>query len=271
MTVGLTEVPLRSERQRVASFRKQTQAVYRPRGTRGASWAGCRTSTRTLTCSLALCPQVTYGSFDYTSLLYLSDYLDDFGGGRFVFVEEGANKTVEPRAGRTLRRQPRACGQVGKWSICWSSTCPTAPGHCCHCTAVPRAPLSLRCVPTLSLPRGKIPDLIMLVTALSTGTSSPDQVVLEPPGLPTQHGHSELPCERVLRQWTVPSLLALAGKGGVAAPGRTPRDPQAEPCHLVQAPGTVPVPSSCCHVSPVLTTSPSPAHWASVWGVQSDQ
>lgn len=43
---------------------------------------------------------MTYGSFDYTSLLYLSDYLDDFGGGRFVFMEEGANKTVEPRAGR---------------------------------------------------------------------------------------------------------------------------------------------------------------------------
>ncbi|XP_002748895.1 2-oxoglutarate and iron-dependent oxygenase domain-containing protein 3 [Callithrix jacchus] len=44
--------------------------------------------------------KVTYGSFDYTSLLYLSDYLQDFGGGRFVFMEEGANKTVEPRAGR---------------------------------------------------------------------------------------------------------------------------------------------------------------------------
>ncbi|XP_054312237.1 2-oxoglutarate and iron-dependent oxygenase domain-containing protein 3 isoform X2 [Pongo pygmaeus] len=44
--------------------------------------------------------KVTYGSFDYTSLLYLSDYLEDFGGGRFVFMEEGANKTVEPRAGR---------------------------------------------------------------------------------------------------------------------------------------------------------------------------
>ncbi|XP_059853324.1 2-oxoglutarate and iron-dependent oxygenase domain-containing protein 3 isoform X1 [Delphinus delphis] len=48
--------------------------------------------------------KVTYGSFDYTSLLYLSDYLDDFGGGRFVFMEEGANKTVEPRAGRTHGR-----------------------------------------------------------------------------------------------------------------------------------------------------------------------
>ncbi|XP_069887824.1 2-oxoglutarate and iron-dependent oxygenase domain-containing protein 3 isoform X2 [Dipodomys merriami] len=44
--------------------------------------------------------KVAYGSFDYTSLLYLSDYLEDFGGGRFVFMEDGANKTVEPRAGR---------------------------------------------------------------------------------------------------------------------------------------------------------------------------
>ncbi|XP_057357877.1 2-oxoglutarate and iron-dependent oxygenase domain-containing protein 3 isoform X5 [Manis pentadactyla] len=44
--------------------------------------------------------KVTYGSFDYTSLLYLSDYLDDFGGGRFVFMDEGANRTVEPRAGK---------------------------------------------------------------------------------------------------------------------------------------------------------------------------
>ncbi|XP_003786089.1 2-oxoglutarate and iron-dependent oxygenase domain-containing protein 3 [Otolemur garnettii] len=44
--------------------------------------------------------KVTYGSFDYTSLLYLSDYQEDFGGGRFVFMEEGANRTVEPRAGR---------------------------------------------------------------------------------------------------------------------------------------------------------------------------
>lgn len=56
--------------------------------------------SQALTCSLEPCPQVTYGSFDYTSLLYLSDYLDDFGGGRFVFIDEGANRTVEPRAGR---------------------------------------------------------------------------------------------------------------------------------------------------------------------------
>ncbi|XP_055578486.1 2-oxoglutarate and iron-dependent oxygenase domain-containing protein 3 isoform X1 [Falco cherrug] len=44
--------------------------------------------------------KVTYGSFDYTSLLYLSDYTEDFGGGRFVFMDASSNKTVEPRAGR---------------------------------------------------------------------------------------------------------------------------------------------------------------------------
>ncbi|XP_066056700.1 2-oxoglutarate and iron-dependent oxygenase domain-containing protein 3 [Chamaea fasciata] len=44
--------------------------------------------------------KVTYGSFDYTSLLYLSDYAEDFGGGRFVFMDADSNKTVEPRAGR---------------------------------------------------------------------------------------------------------------------------------------------------------------------------
>ncbi|KAI8500077.1 2-oxoglutarate and iron-dependent oxygenase domain-containing protein 3 [Branchiostoma belcheri] len=42
----------------------------------------------------------TYGSFDYTSLLYLSDYGSDFTGGRFVFVDKEANSTVEPRTGR---------------------------------------------------------------------------------------------------------------------------------------------------------------------------
>ena len=30
--------------------------------------------------------QVTYGSFDYTCLLYLSTYHEDFTGGRFVFA-----------------------------------------------------------------------------------------------------------------------------------------------------------------------------------------
>ncbi|PNI21505.1 OGFOD3 isoform 10, partial [Pan troglodytes] len=52
--------------------------------------------------------KVTYGSFDYTSLLYLSNYLEDFGGGRFVFMEEGANKTVEPRAGEGFGRPASA-------------------------------------------------------------------------------------------------------------------------------------------------------------------
>ncbi|XP_072230015.1 2-oxoglutarate and iron-dependent oxygenase domain-containing protein 3 [Leuresthes tenuis] len=44
--------------------------------------------------------KVTYGSFDYTSLLYLSDYGSDFTGGRFVFMDQNGNRTVEPRAGR---------------------------------------------------------------------------------------------------------------------------------------------------------------------------
>lgn len=48
--------------------------------------------------SLTIC-QVTYGSFDYTSLLYLSDYGSDFTGGRFVFMDQNGNRTVEPRTG----------------------------------------------------------------------------------------------------------------------------------------------------------------------------
>ncbi|XP_039892597.1 urotensin-2 receptor 2 isoform X1 [Simochromis diagramma] len=44
--------------------------------------------------------KVTYGSFDYTSLLYLSDYGSDFTGGRFVFMDQNGNRTVEPRTGR---------------------------------------------------------------------------------------------------------------------------------------------------------------------------
>uniref|UniRef100_A0A3Q3EKX7 2-oxoglutarate and iron dependent oxygenase domain containing 3 n=1 Tax=Kryptolebias marmoratus TaxID=37003 RepID=A0A3Q3EKX7_KRYMA len=44
--------------------------------------------------------KVTYGSFDYTSLLYLTDYGSDFTGGRFVFMDQNGNRTVEPRAGR---------------------------------------------------------------------------------------------------------------------------------------------------------------------------
>ncbi|KAJ0060478.1 hypothetical protein NL108_013406 [Boleophthalmus pectinirostris] len=43
--------------------------------------------------------KVTYGSFDYTSLLYLADYGSDFTGGRFIFMDQDGNRTVEPRAG----------------------------------------------------------------------------------------------------------------------------------------------------------------------------
>ncbi|XP_039892598.1 urotensin-2 receptor 2 isoform X2 [Simochromis diagramma] len=46
--------------------------------------------------------KVTYGSFDYTSLLYLSDYGSDFTGGRFVFMDQNGNRTVEPRTGKEM-------------------------------------------------------------------------------------------------------------------------------------------------------------------------
>ncbi|KAJ8718578.1 hypothetical protein PYW08_002815 [Mythimna loreyi] len=42
----------------------------------------------------------TYKSFHYTTLLYLGDYNIDFKGGRFVFVDEKFNRTVEPRKAR---------------------------------------------------------------------------------------------------------------------------------------------------------------------------
>ncbi|XP_052791314.1 2-oxoglutarate and iron-dependent oxygenase domain-containing protein 3-like [Mya arenaria] len=44
--------------------------------------------------------RVTYGSFFYTSLLYLTTYGTDFTGGRFIFTDQGHNMTVEPRLGR---------------------------------------------------------------------------------------------------------------------------------------------------------------------------
>lgn len=44
--------------------------------------------------------QETYKSFHYTTLLYLGDYNIDFTGGRFVFIDEKFNRTVEPRKGR---------------------------------------------------------------------------------------------------------------------------------------------------------------------------
>lgn len=44
--------------------------------------------------------QETYQSFHYTTLLYLGDYNIDFKGGRFVFVDNKFNSTVEPRKSR---------------------------------------------------------------------------------------------------------------------------------------------------------------------------
>lgn len=43
--------------------------------------------------------KIQYGSFDYTSLLYLSDYEKDFTGGRFIF-DDAKNLHVEPKRGR---------------------------------------------------------------------------------------------------------------------------------------------------------------------------
>lgn len=48
---------------------------------------------------------MTYESFHYTSLLYLSDYSKDFKGGRLIFLDGTLEKptknvTVEPRKGR---------------------------------------------------------------------------------------------------------------------------------------------------------------------------
>lgn len=42
----------------------------------------------------------TYGSFYYTSLVYLTDFGKNFTGGRFIFVDKSSNHTVEPRTGR---------------------------------------------------------------------------------------------------------------------------------------------------------------------------
>ncbi|VVC95263.1 unnamed protein product [Leptidea sinapis] len=42
----------------------------------------------------------TYTSFHYTSLVYLSNYNIDFTGGRFTFIDESFNTTIEPKKGR---------------------------------------------------------------------------------------------------------------------------------------------------------------------------
>ncbi|KAL5018463.1 hypothetical protein ScPMuIL_004185 [Solemya velum] len=42
----------------------------------------------------------TYGSFHYTSLLYLTTYGQEFTGGRFIFIDPDKNRTVEPKLAR---------------------------------------------------------------------------------------------------------------------------------------------------------------------------
>ncbi|XP_075313225.1 2-oxoglutarate and iron-dependent oxygenase domain-containing protein 3-like [Odontesthes bonariensis] len=89
--------------------------------------------------------QVTYGSFDYTSLLYLSDYGSDFTGGRFVFMDENGTRTVEPRAGRVsfFSSGSENLHRVEKvtWGSCYaitvSFTCDPA-----HAISDPTLPLS---------------------------------------------------------------------------------------------------------------------------------
>lgn len=44
--------------------------------------------------------QDTYKSFHYTTLLYLNDYSIDFEGGRFIFIDEKVNRTIEPKKAR---------------------------------------------------------------------------------------------------------------------------------------------------------------------------
>ena len=42
--------------------------------------------------------------YDYSALLYLSDYGSDFEGGKFAFEDEdGTTTVVEPRIGRDTR------------------------------------------------------------------------------------------------------------------------------------------------------------------------
>ncbi|XP_037292383.1 2-oxoglutarate and iron-dependent oxygenase domain-containing protein 3 [Manduca sexta] len=42
----------------------------------------------------------TYSSFHFTTLLYLNDFGVDFEGGRFVFIDNAVNRTIEPRKAR---------------------------------------------------------------------------------------------------------------------------------------------------------------------------
>ena len=57
-------------------------------------------------------PQETYPSFHYTSLVYLNDYGHDFQGGRFIFNDRDANRTVQPKTGEsTAPSSPKPVSQ----------------------------------------------------------------------------------------------------------------------------------------------------------------
>eukprot|EP00040_Diaphanoeca_grandis_P029123 m.169680 g.169680 ORF g.169680 m.169680 type:complete len:334 (-) comp31581_c0_seq2:374-1375(-) len=44
--------------------------------------------------------KITYSTFDYTCLLYLTTYGQDFMGGEFVFTDKTSHTVVQPRKGR---------------------------------------------------------------------------------------------------------------------------------------------------------------------------
>ncbi|TSK14718.1 2-oxoglutarate and iron-dependent oxygenase domain-containing protein 3 [Bagarius yarrelli] len=67
--------------------------------------------------------KVTYGSFDYTSLLYLTDYGVDFGGGRFIFMDPNSNRTVEPRTGSENLHHVEKVAWGTRYAITVSFTC----------------------------------------------------------------------------------------------------------------------------------------------------
>ena len=44
--------------------------------------------------------KIQYGSFDYTALIYLTTFGEDFEGGQFIFDDPKGNLTIEPKSGR---------------------------------------------------------------------------------------------------------------------------------------------------------------------------
>lgn len=98
----------------------------------------------------------TYGSFDYTCLLYLSDYghNGNFTGGQFVFEDKGAPGIVEPRYGRVS---------------CFTSGAEN-PHHVEHVTSGTRLALTIAftCNSTHAIPQPS-------TRAATTGAAIPEQ------------------------------------------------------------------------------------------------